>query len=475
MGSTSYARYSGIVGAATGVTSLNGEVGAVTLVAGTGISVSPSGQNITITATGAELVFGDLTSSSPSNLTVGNGAGSVKGTGTTLTLTGASLVESTSSVLTIGNGANCLIGTGTTLTVKQASTSQSGYLSATDWNTFNGKQALLTIGNLTDVGTDGIVVTNGSGAVIGSGTSIAQHVADTTHNGYLSSADWNTFNGKGSGTVTSISVASSNGFAGSSSGGATPSLTLTTSITGVLKGNGTAISAATSGTDYSGGTSALGTGILKSTTSTGALTIATAADFPTLNQNTSGNAATVTTNANMTGDVTSVGNVTTAAATQANIATLSKSAGVAVHGTNTNDSASAGYLGEFASVNSPTGGTATPGATGVYVNVASMSLTAGDWDVWGELNISFGGTHVGTDIVAGISKNTGALDSASQGGLIKLYGNNVANGSPYISIGIRRISLVSTATVYLVVAMDYATLGSTTYASDSAILARRAR
>jgi hypothetical protein len=33
--------------------------------------------------------------------------------------------------------------------------------------------------------------------------------------------------------------------------------------------------------------------------------------FPTLNQNTSGNAATVTTNANMTGDVTSVGNVTT--------------------------------------------------------------------------------------------------------------------------------------------------------------------
>lgn len=52
------------------------------------------------------------------------------------------------------------------------------------------------------------------------------------------------------GTITSVSVASSNGFAGTSSGGATPALTLSTSVTGVLKGNGTAISAATAGTDY---------------------------------------------------------------------------------------------------------------------------------------------------------------------------------------------------------------------------------
>jgi trimeric autotransporter adhesin len=53
-----------------------------------------------------------------------------------------------------------------------------------------------TIGNLTDVGTDGITITNGTNAVIGTGTSISQHVADTTHNGYLSSTDWNTFNNK---------------------------------------------------------------------------------------------------------------------------------------------------------------------------------------------------------------------------------------------------------------------------------------
>jgi hypothetical protein len=80
----------------------------------------------------------------------------------------------------------------------------------------------------------------------------------------------------------------------------------TTSITGILKGNGTSLSAAIAGLDYSAGTSALGTGILKSTTTTGALSIAVAGDFPILNQNTTGNAATATnaTNVGVTDDTT---------------------------------------------------------------------------------------------------------------------------------------------------------------------------
>ena len=53
------------------------------------------------------------------------------------------------------------------------------------------------------------------------------------------------------GTVTSASIVSANGFAGTvATSTSTPAITLTTSITGVLKGNGTAISAATAGTDY---------------------------------------------------------------------------------------------------------------------------------------------------------------------------------------------------------------------------------
>jgi hypothetical protein len=54
----------------------------------------------------------------------------------------------------------------------------------------------------------------------------------------------------GAGTVTAVSVATANGLAGTSSGGATPALTLSTSVTGIVKGNGTALSAASVGTDY---------------------------------------------------------------------------------------------------------------------------------------------------------------------------------------------------------------------------------
>lgn len=46
------------------------------------------------------------------------------------------------------------------------------------------------------------------------------------------------------GGVSAVSVATANGFAGSSNGGATPALTITTTASGLLKGNGTAISAA---------------------------------------------------------------------------------------------------------------------------------------------------------------------------------------------------------------------------------------
>ena len=57
----------------------------------------------------------------------------------------------------------------------------------------------------------------------------------------------------GTGTVTSVSVVSANGFAGTvATATTTPAITLTTSITGLLKGNGTAISAAVANTDYMG-------------------------------------------------------------------------------------------------------------------------------------------------------------------------------------------------------------------------------
>lgn len=116
-------------------------------------------------------------------------------------------------------------------------------------------------------GTNGTNGTNGQGVPTGGTTGqVLSKINNTDYN-----TQWSTI---GSGSVTSVSVASSNGFAGTSSGGATPTLTLSTSVTGILKGNGTAIVGATVGSDYSVGTGSLTTGILKSTTTTGALSIA---------------------------------------------------------------------------------------------------------------------------------------------------------------------------------------------------------
>lgn len=146
-------------------------------------------------------------------------------------------------------------------------------------------------GTVTAVTATAPVVSSG-----GTAPDISMPAANTTTNGYLSSTDWNTFNNKQpAGTyVTSISVVSTNGLAGTSSGGATPALTLSTSITGILKGNGTAISAASSGTDYAPATS--GTSILYGNGSGGFsnVTIGSGISFATGTLSATGSGGTVT-------------------------------------------------------------------------------------------------------------------------------------------------------------------------------------
>ena len=68
--------------------------------------------------------------------------------------------------------------------------------------------------------------------------------------------------GGGSGTVTTVSVATSNGFTGTvANPTTTPAITLGTTLTGLVKGTGTAFGAATANTDYL--TPPSGTAILK--------------------------------------------------------------------------------------------------------------------------------------------------------------------------------------------------------------------
>jgi hypothetical protein len=59
--------------------------------------------------------------------------------------------------------------TANAISITQATTSVNGYLTSTDWNTFNNKQSTLTLGNLTS--TD-ITVTGGTGSIIGAGSTL---------------------------------------------------------------------------------------------------------------------------------------------------------------------------------------------------------------------------------------------------------------------------------------------------------------
>ena len=113
-------------------------------------------------------------------------------------------------------------------------------------------------GNASGTGTTTLQSANTS-----SSTTFTLPGVDGTNGQYLStdgSGNLTFSSPAGAGTVTTVSVVSANGLAGSvANATSTPAITLSTSITGVLKGNGTAISAATAGTDYVAPSGALGT------------------------------------------------------------------------------------------------------------------------------------------------------------------------------------------------------------------------
>jgi hypothetical protein len=132
---------------------------------------------------------------------------------------------------------------GNTVSITQASGSSNGYLTSTDWNTFNNKQpAGSYITALT-----GDVTASGPGSAAATLATVNSNVGSYTYASITVNAKGLvTAASSGTAPVTSVSVATANGLAGSSSGGSTPQLTLSTTVNSpVLAGNGTAISAAT--------------------------------------------------------------------------------------------------------------------------------------------------------------------------------------------------------------------------------------
>ncbi|MFZ9145730.1 MAG: beta strand repeat-containing protein, partial [Sediminibacterium sp.] len=108
---------------------------------------------------------------------------------TTLTINGtaydisANRTWNVGTVTSIGTSGPLTGGTITgsgTIGITQATTSTDGYLSSTDWNTFNSKQAALTF----------------SAPLVNTSGTISIPAASASVNGYLSSTDWVTFNNK---------------------------------------------------------------------------------------------------------------------------------------------------------------------------------------------------------------------------------------------------------------------------------------
>ena len=273
-----------VTNSAGGITiAATGSGGTVTSVAGTG-TVNGLTLTGTVTASGSLTLGGtlsgvSLTSAVTGTLPIGNG-----GTGITSTPTNGQLMIGngtgyTAATITAGSGVSVTNSAGG-ITIAATGgggtvTSVSGSGGTTGLTLAGGP--ITGTGTLTIAGT--LAVANGGTGATSAGaalTSLGAYAA-TNPSGFTSNA----------GTVTSASVASANGFAGTvATATTTPAITITTSITGIVKGNGTAISAATAGTDYVAPGGALGT------PSSGTLTNCT---FPTLNQNTTGSAASLAT------------------------------------------------------------------------------------------------------------------------------------------------------------------------------------
>jgi hypothetical protein len=139
-----------------------------------------------------------------------------------------------------------------------ATTSVNGYLTSTDWTTFNNKGS----GTVTSVTGTAPVVSSG-----GATPAISMAAATTSVNGYLTSTDWTTFNNKGSGSVTSV------GFTGGIITVATPTTTPAFTIAGTSGGIPYFSSASTwaSSAALAAGSLVLGggAGITPATTATG--------------------------------------------------------------------------------------------------------------------------------------------------------------------------------------------------------------
>jgi hypothetical protein len=127
-----------------------------------------------------------------------------------------------------------------------------------------------------------------------------------------------------------------------------------------------------------------------------------------------------------------------------------------VKGISTNTNASAGNVGEY--ISSTVAYNATGNlTTATSTNVTSISLTAGDWDVFGSCLVDGPGTTVLNYMIAGFSSTSATLPvyqyyttAYFQGGATPFSTVNIFANPPSF-----RFSLSATTTIYLVVTAGF--------------------
>jgi hypothetical protein len=124
-------------------------------------------------------------------------------------------------------------------------------------------------------------------------------------------------------------------------------------------------------------------------------------------------------------------------------------------GTTTNNNAAAGYVGEIIE-STVLVGSAVPLTNHTNADITSISLTAGDWQVWGNIwNNPAGGTLT-TAFAGWINTTSATSPTAPNGGAFSYSAANTAAGQAQgVSIGQKRLSLSSPTTVYLSVIADF--------------------
>lgn len=128
-------------------------------------------------------------------------------------------------------------------------------------------------------------------------------------------------------------------------------------------------------------------------------------------------------------------------------------------GTNTNDSASAGNIGEYISATLASG-SAISLTNNIAANITSVSLSAGDWDVWGYAHFNGGATTTVSLLGASIGNVSASYSTTPGIGAQTCYPASYVgfvNGAIVIPAPLQRISIASATTIYLVGEASFAT------------------